>query len=94
VPGGYRQTFESLRGFPARGGHESLPNATRNLDHIVVFGEGHLRRILFAYADYCNEVRAHLLMDKEPPDHRPVQRHGQLAAWPIPGGLHHEYCRM
>src|SRR6266404_1194869 len=64
------------------------------LDHIVVFGEAHLRRILTAYAGYYNEFRTHLSLDNDSPGHRPVQRYGQLAARPILGGLHHQYCRM
>ncbi|WP_218037629.1 integrase core domain-containing protein [Reyranella soli] len=63
------------------------------LDHIVVFGEGHLRRILAGYARYCNELRTHLSLRKDSPHGRPVQRLGQLAAQPILGGLHHQYCR-
>src|SRR5712672_671888 len=64
------------------------------LDHIVVFGEAHLRRILAAYAGYYNELRTHLSLGKDSPGHRPVQRLGQLAAQPILGGLHHQYCRI
>ena len=63
------------------------------LDHIVVFGEAHLRRILAAYAVYYNELRTHLSLSKDSPCHRSVRRLGQLAAQPILGGLHHEYCR-
>ena len=63
-------------------------------DNIVVFGEAHLRRILFAYADYYNEVRTHLSLFKDSPVQRPVQRCGQISAQPILGGLHHQYCRM
>jgi len=82
---------------PWQNGHaERLIGSIRRecLDHIVVFGEGHLRRILFAYAGYYNEVRTHLSLDKDAPSHRPVQRFGQLAAQPILGGLHHHYCRI
>jgi hypothetical protein len=64
------------------------------LDHIVVFGEGHLRRILAAYTGYYNGFRTHLSLNKDPPGYRPVQRFGQIAAWPILGGLHHQYCRI
>ena len=64
------------------------------LDHIIVFGEAHLRRILAAYADYYNELRTHLFLDKDSPGHRPVQRLGRLATQPILGGLHHQYCRI
>ena len=64
------------------------------LDHIVVFGEAHLRRILAGYAGYYNELRTHLSLNKDPPDYRPVQRFGQFAARPILGGLHHERRRQ
>jgi transposase InsO family protein len=64
------------------------------LDHIVVFGEANLRRILGSYAGYYNEFRTHLSLGKDSPGHRPIQRFGQLAAQPILGGLHHQYCRM
>src|SRR5882757_10535437 len=64
-----------------------------HLDHIVVFGEAHLRRILAAYAVYYNKLRTHLSLGKDSPRHRPVQRLGELAVQPILGGLHHEYYR-
>jgi transposase InsO family protein len=64
------------------------------LDHIVVFGEGHLRRILPAYAAYYNELRTHLSLDKDSPGHRPTQRFGQVTARPILGRLHHQCCRI
>jgi transposase InsO family protein len=82
---------------PWQNGHaERLIGSIRRecLDHMVVFGEAHLRRILAAYAGYYNELRTHLSLDKDSPGYRPVQRHGQLAARPILGRLHHEYCRM
>jgi transposase InsO family protein len=82
---------------PWQNGHaERLIGSIRRecLDHIVVLGEAHLRRILAAYADYYNELRTHLSLDKESPIRRPVQRHGQLAAQRILGGLHHQYYRM
>ena len=46
------------------------------LDHIVVFGEAHLRRILAAYGSYYNEARTHLSLFKDSPGHRPVQQYG------------------
>jgi len=64
------------------------------LDHIVVFGEGHLRRILTAYADYYNGIRTHLAVATDSPSRRSVQRFGQVVARPILGGLHHEYGRI
>jgi transposase InsO family protein len=63
------------------------------LDHIVIFGEDHLRRILLAYAAYYNRVRTHLALAKDAPLVRPVQRFGDISVRPFLGGLHHEYCR-
>jgi transposase InsO family protein len=82
---------------PWQNGHaERLIGSIRRecLDHIVVFGEAHLCRILGAYTGYYNQLRTHLSLDNDSPGHRPIQRLGQLAAHPILGGLHHRYCRM
>ena len=54
-------------------------------------GEGHLRQILRAYARYYNGIRAHRSLDKNAPAFRPIQRFGDIAAYPILGGLHHHY---
>ena len=64
------------------------------LDHIVILGEGHLRRVLEVYATYYNQVRPHLAVAKDAPLARPIQRFGKIVARPILSGLHHEYCRM
>ena len=64
------------------------------LDHVLVMGEAHLRRILSAYADYYNRVRTHPALDKDAPLGRRAQAIGSLAAIPLLGGLHHEYVRM
>src|SRR5580700_2431524 len=37
------------------------------VDHIIVLGEAHLRRILQSYARYYNETRTHLALDKDAP---------------------------
>jgi transposase InsO family protein len=82
---------------PWQNGHaERLIGSIRRecLDHIVVFGEAHLRRILMAYAAYYNGIRTHLALAKDSPSRRPVQRFGQVAARPVLGGLHHQYCRI
>jgi transposase InsO family protein len=64
------------------------------LDHVLVVGEGHLRRILIAYAGYYNHVRTHLALDKNVPLSRAVQRSGSIVAIPVLGGLHHQYARI
>jgi hypothetical protein len=48
------------------------------LDHVVVFGEQHLRHLLISYQKYYNEV----------------QTVGRVLPLPILGGLHHQYVRV
>jgi transposase InsO family protein len=64
------------------------------LDQVPIYGEGHLRRILLAYAAYYNRTRTHLAMQRDAPLHRAVQRTGSITAIPILGGLHHKYVRI
>ena len=64
------------------------------LDHMIVFGEAHMRRILGAYATYYNESRTHRSLKKDTPVHRAIQRHGAIISQPVLGGLHHRYCRI
>ncbi len=64
------------------------------LDHVIVFGEAHLRRILKTYASYYNEVRTHLSLEKDAPNFRHAQWIGNIVALPVPGGLHHQYVRF
>jgi hypothetical protein len=62
------------------------------VDHIVVWGEGHLRRILPAYARYYNTIRTHRSLDKDAPAFRSVQRVGTITSYAILGELHHRYA--
>src|SRR6266542_1213365 len=64
------------------------------LDRMLIFGEAHLRRVLFAYAAYYNRVRTHLALGKDAPLGRAVQRSGVIVAIPILSGLHHHYVRI
>ncbi len=64
------------------------------LDHIVVFGEAHLRSVLSAYSTYYNQTRPHRSLQKDAPLYRQIERVGELAAIPILGGLHHKYLRI
>jgi len=63
------------------------------VDHIIVLGETHLRRILKSYADYYNSFRTHRSLNKDAPVSRPVQRTGVISSRAILGGLHHRYAR-
>jgi hypothetical protein len=64
------------------------------VDHIIVLGEAHLRRILKSYADYYNGVRTHRSLNKDAPASRPVQRAGVITSRAILGGLYHRYARV
>src|SRR5450759_471721 len=64
------------------------------LDHIIVFSEAHLRRILKSYADYYNSVRTHRSLHKDAPISRPIHQTGIIGSHPILGGLHHHYVRI
>jgi len=65
------------------------------LNHVLVFGERHLRRILARYFAYYHRARTHLSLDKDTPDGRPIEPAGLGTIIPIPevGGLHHRYVR-
>lgn len=64
------------------------------LDHAIVFGAGHLHRLLREYADYYNAFRTHLGLAKDTPLGRPVQNRGNIIPVPKLSGLHHAYIRM
>ena len=64
------------------------------LDHVLIFGEQHLRRVLTSYSLYYNEARTHLGLDKDAPLRRAVQRSGSITVTPILSGLHHRYARI
>jgi transposase InsO family protein len=65
------------------------------LDHVLVLGEPHLRRILTRYLAYYHRARTHLSLAKDAPDRRPVEPPELGMVIPIPevGGLHHRYVR-
>jgi transposase InsO family protein len=65
------------------------------LNHVVVLGERHLRRILIAYFAYYHRARTHLSLDKDAPGGRPIEPPALGRIIPVPevGGLHHRYVR-
>jgi transposase InsO family protein len=65
------------------------------LNHVLVLGEPHLRRILTRYFAYYHRARTHLSLDKDAPDRRPIERPelGMVVQIPEVGGLHHRYVR-
>ena len=77
---------------PWQNGHtERLIGSIRRdcLDHVVVFGEQHLRHLLRSYQRYYNDARTHLSLNKDAPALGAVQAVGRIVANPHLGGLHH-----
>ncbi|WP_245287699.1 integrase core domain-containing protein [Bradyrhizobium elkanii] len=64
------------------------------MDHIVVFGERHLRHVLLSYMSYYNGTRPHLSLNKDAPISRAAETVGRIICRPILGGLHHQYARI
>jgi putative transposase len=65
------------------------------LDHVIVWNEGHLRRLLAGYLEYYHQARPHMGLDKNAPEPRAVEapEDGEVIAEPMVGGLHHRYRR-
>ncbi len=68
------------------------------LDHLLIRGEAHLRRVLRAYGGYCNRARPHQGLGQAiPVGAAEVERihagAGRIVAFPVLGGLHHDYRR-
>ena len=65
------------------------------LDHVVVLGEEHFRRLLGEYVRYYREDRTHLALGKDTPIPRAVTPKpcpdARVVALPRVGGLHHRY---
>ena len=64
-------------------------------DHIIVWNERHLKRVLRQYFEYYNHDRTHLGLTKETPFARKVSNRAsastKLIELPRVGGLHHRY---
>jgi hypothetical protein len=65
------------------------------LDHVIVLGENHLRRIMRSYIAYYQHSRTHLSLAKDAPMPRVKQPPDLGAVIEIAevGGLHHRYER-
>lgn len=66
------------------------------LDHVVVFGERHLVRLIRSFPEYYyHRDRPHLGLGKHAPDRRPATQQpsptAKVVALPRVGGLHHRY---
>ncbi len=95
---GIKQVLSAPRSPWQRAYVERLIGSIRRecLDHVIVFNESSLRRILSAYCRYYHNWRTHLSLDKDAPEARRV--HPLAAADVIEmadvGGLHHHYERQ
>jgi putative transposase len=66
------------------------------LNHVLILGERHLRRVLTCYLVYYHQARTHLALDKHAADVRPIElpTAGKIVQRPEVGGLHHRYLRQ
>jgi len=66
------------------------------LDHVVVFGQRHLLRLMRSYVSYYHEDRCHLGLGKDTPHERPITARpsgtAKVVALPRVGGLQHRYA--
>jgi hypothetical protein len=76
------------------------PDGTGNassaaLDHVVVLGEDHSRRLLREYVDYCNRERVHTSIG-DASEGRAVEKRpsgcAKVIGLPRVGGRHHRYA--
>ncbi len=84
-------------GSPRQNGYaERLIGTIRRecVDHLIVFGARHLRRVPREYAVYYNSSRTHRALNQDAPIHRTVQTIGTITSRLVLGGLHHQYCRI
>src|SRR5205085_2724650 len=66
------------------------------LDHLLIFGERHLYRVLKAYTDYFNHARPHQGINQRVPSPLSSSMNhaqGKIISMPVLNGLHHEYLR-
>jgi transposase InsO family protein len=66
------------------------------LDHLLIYGEQHLRRVLADYERHYNAHRAHQSRDQRPPLHdpdQPIDLTAVIKRRTTVAGLIHEYRR-
>ena len=65
------------------------------LNHLIIWDESHLRRIVRNYLAYYHGDRTHLSLNKDAPEGRLQESAGvgKIRALPVVGGLHHRYTR-
>ena len=67
------------------------------LDHVIILGERHLKGVLHEYTEiYFNTARPHQDIEQRIPVARAASASdgdGNVAAFPVLNGLHHDYRR-
>jgi putative transposase len=66
------------------------------LDHVLILGERHLRKILAEYARHCDRHRPHQCLQQEPPLRQPghaADVTARIERRQVLGGLISEYRR-
>jgi len=66
------------------------------LDHMLIFGEQHLRKVLAEFARHYNRHRPHQSLHQRPPQHEPgraIDMTARIERSPAVGGLISEYRR-
>ena len=67
------------------------------LDHLIIFNEHHLLRLLREYVAHYNAGRPHRALELDPPSgavHLALVSGGRIIARPVLGGLLYEYERQ
>ena len=94
---GIKQVLSAPRSPWQRGYVERVIGTIRRecLDHMIVVNERCLYRHLKSFIGYYHRSRTHLALEKDSPEHRPIQPPdaGPIVAIPEVGGLHHRYER-
>jgi hypothetical protein len=94
---GIRQVRTPFRSPRANAVAERWVRSVRSecLDHLIVFNEANVRRVLCAYVTYYNRWRPHRSLGQAVPcgeaRPRPRQACRKIIAEPVLGGLHHIY---